>query len=227
MNQNHRRRGLTICAAICAVVVASVLDAGTAAAEEPAVTNAELSQRLLEEVLTPIADAADQDGGPAAIALRSAGATANAPSREALQEAIGNFFYDRGYEVWTPAAEGAMPDSSLVFEFEVHEAAIDYPRRVGGFLGFGSGKTLRRAVLGVEGRVRNNLSGRWVWRGAPRRQFEDWVPSSSLESLRGEEPAWVDAYPIVEPEAKTGWWERALVAGLLSSVVIVYFDGAN
>lgn len=204
------------------ILVALGLTLGSGAAAQS--TDGEVADDLLLSIVTPLEAALAEAGATGITMVRGARRQAELVS---LQDEIGNFLYERGYEVHTvPTREDAPPDVPLL-DFRVASAGFDYPARRTGFLGLGHPRVLRRGALGITGSLEDPRDGRWLWRGAPLRVAEEWVQARQVEPLAADRPLWMTDKPLVRPEGRSPWWERSLMAGLLAGVVILYADGTQ
>lgn len=209
---------------MAAVALVTVLS-GAARAQS---TDGAVAEDLFRALMLPI-EAALADAGAEGIVMVEP--PANSKPLTALmgpiQERIGNFLYERGYEVHTVPLRGTRPEGVPVFDFEIDAAGFDYPSRRAGLLGLGKEKWLRRAAFGLQGRIEDPVSGHWLWKGAPRYVVEEWVSTGDVEDLADDRPAWMSERPLVVPEGRSPWWERSMMAGLLAGVVILYVDGTQ
>ncbi len=208
-----------------AIAVATIFGS-QARAESVHPTDGETATLLLQEILRPVEEAARAHGAQL-LALSVVDSSGSDRAVKALSEAVGNFFWDAGYEVQILSPRTEPDPGAWRLDLTVDAAAIDTPRHRGSFLGLGETQWLRRAVLSVHGRLSDPQSGRWYWQGAPSLQNEDWIPASAVEELSADRPAWASA--IVPPLGAEGaaWWEKGVVGGLLLGVVTLYFSGAN
>ena len=207
-----------------ALLCGSLLASSGGARAEVIATDGAVADTLLTRMMDPVLRALQEAPEATGVAIRLPAG----PARKGdLHDEVGNFLYERGYEIWTLEAGREAPEGSLLLDFEVQAAGVDYPREKGGFLGFGESRILRRAALGVTGRLEDPDDGRWLWRGAPLVQHEQWVPRSRREALAGDRPAWIAGTPLPAIDDGGHWWERGLVAGLLAGVVVLYFDGTQ
>lgn len=211
---------LAICA-LTAVLAVPVSSSGQA-------TDGQVSEELFERLIGPV-EAALAETGARGVAMRAPAANNKnlTALMEPIQDRIGNFLFQRGYEVKTVAARGALPEDLPFFDFEVDAAGFDYPSQRSGFLGLGREKWLRRAALGIRGRIEDPRDGRWLWQGEPRLVIEDWIASSDVETLAEDRPLWMAEKPLIRPTGRSPWWERSIMAGLLVGVVILYTDGTQ
>ena len=204
---------------LCGLLLAVALPAGA----QP--SDGQVADDLFRSLVGPLEEAL-AEAGARGIAMRRA-AGAQRAALESLQDEIGNFLLDRGYDVHTVPAQAALPDDVPLLEFEVVAGGFDYPIRRRGFLGLQSPRVLRRSALGIEGRLQDPRDGRWLWQGAPLLVAEDWVTAKEVEPLAADRPLWMTENPLVRPEGRSPWWERSLMAGLLAGVVILYADGTQ
>lgn len=210
---------------LVAAVLSLVWSTAPAAAQS---TDGEVAENLFHELVLPV-EAALAEAGATGITMRAPASTSTklVSLLGPIQERIGNFLYERGYDVHTLEAGAEAPDDIPLFEFEVDAAGFDYPSKRAGFLGLGSETWLRRGALGIRGRIQDPRNGQWLWTGSPRLVKETWVPASDVEALAEDRPAWMSERPLVRPEGRSVWWERSLMAGLIAGVVILYADGTQ
>jgi hypothetical protein len=199
-----------------------LVGAGVAAAQP---SDGHVAEHLLGQLMEPIESALEASSAPGVVMRRPAGSADT--GLEPLQDRIGNFLHERGYHVWTVDDQADLPEEGVVLDFEVEAAGVDYPGERSGFLGLGQKKVLRRAALGVRGRLQDPDSGRWLWRGAPRFVAEHWVDADRAEELATDRPEWMDGTPLETLEDDSRWWERGIMAGLLAAVVVLYADGTQ
>lgn len=212
----------TILAALLAVTASLVRPVPLSAAEVP--TDGVVARELLGHLLEPVLDALEADAAHDRVAIRK---PAGLAAGGLLHEEVGNFLHERGYEVFVLDPQMDVPEGAVVLDFEVRTAGFDYPRERGGFLGLGRSRTLRRGALGLSGRLEVPGSGRWLWRGSPLVQHEDWIFKVQTKALSADRPAWITGAPLPQLDSDPNWWERGLVAGLLAGVVVLYLDGAQ
>jgi hypothetical protein len=217
-------RGAASWASFAGIVLLAV--APVAAEEVRWTSDGETAELVLREVLRPI-DQAARANGAELLALRVVDAEGADKSLEELSEAIGNFFWDAGYEVQLLEARTEIEAGAWRLDLTVDAASVDTPDRRGSFLGLGQERVLRRAVLSVRGRLEDPESGRWYWKGAPSLQIERWVPADMDLEMSVDRPQWAGAVPSPLPDRGSAWWEKSLVAGLLAGVVTLYFNGVN
>lgn len=210
---------------VLASVLSCVLGLSTARADE-APTDAHWGQLLLEQTLAPV-ERAVHAAGFSLIAIRVSDENGSSRETEELSEAIGNFFWDRGYEVQILGRGDEVDGRGLLLELTVDVADFDRPGRAGSFLGLGATHILRRAALGFHGRLEDPETGRWYWQGAPHVQMEGWIDEQELIGLADDRPAWAGTAPQPATELASPWWERAVVGGLLAGVITLYFGGSN
>lgn len=215
----HRWVGAAACVLSCALGL-------PAAGADEVPTDAQWSELLLERTLAPI-ERAVHASGFSLVAIRVSDEKGSSRDTEPLSEAIGNFLWDRGYEVQILGRGDEMDGEGLLLELTVDVADFDQPGRAGSFLGLGATHVLRRAALGFHGRLENPETGRWYWKGAPYVQMEDWIAEDELVDLAEDRPAWAGAAPSPSTELASPWWERAVVGGLLAGVITLYFGGSN
>ena len=210
--------------ALRGLVMGTILLAGASVAgAQP--SDGHVAEHLFGQLMEPIESALRESSAAGVVMRRPAGSAA--AGVEPLQDRIGNFLHERGYHVWTVEDPADLPEEGLVLDFEVEAAGVDYPGERSGFLGLGSKKVLRRAALGVRGRLEDPDSGRWLWRGAPRFVAEHWVDAERAEELASDRPDWMSGTPLEAPEDESRWWERGVMAGLLAAVVVLYADGTQ
>lgn len=181
---------------------------------------------VLQEVLSPIEDAA-RSSGAQLISLRVVDDNGSDRNLSALTDAIGNFFWDAGYEIQVRGPRTEVEEGAWTLDLTVRAAAVDSPRRRGSFLGLGQGKVLRRALVSLSGRLEDSRSGRWVWKGSPTVSKEAWIDADEDLRLSADRPQWAGAVPSPMAPSGASWWEKSVVAGLLAGVVTLYFSGAN
>lgn len=207
-------------------VVLTGLSVGSVRAESPAPTDGEWASYLLEQTLLPV-DRAALRAEASLLAIRVVDPGGNMRDTAELADAIGNFFWDRGYEVQVLEPRAEIEEGALLLDLTVDAADFDEPARAGSFLGLGGTKVLRRAVLAVHGRLEDPRSGRWYWRGAPTTQVEAWIAEDELVPATLDRPAWAGAVPVPSTAVESPWWERLVVGGLLAGVITLYVGGSN
>lgn len=212
----------TILATLVVITASLAWSVSPSAADVP--TDGVVARELLGDLLVPVLEALEAGAGHDRVAIRK---PAGLPAAALLHEEVGNFLHERGYEVFVLDSQMEVPEGAVVLDFEVRTAGFDYPRERGGFLGLGRSRTLRRGALGLSGRLEDPASGRWLWRGSPLVQREDWIFKVQSKGLSSDRPAWITGAPPPQLDSDHNWWERGLVAGLLAGVVILYFDGAQ
>ena len=213
----------TLSLAVMALAVLACFPCASARAGESP-TDGAVARAMLGHLLEPVLEVLADHPGSERIAIRK---PAGMPAAALLHEEVGNFLYDRGYEVFVLDATMEVPEGALLLDFERKSAGIDYPREKGGFLGLGRSRTLRRGALGVSGRLEDPADGRWLWRGSPQVQHEDWIWKAQTKQLAADRPSWITGAPLASLQSEKNWWERGLVAGLLTGVVVLYLDGAR
>lgn len=208
----------------CLTVAWVFASAPIAARAQAPLTEGAITRELVGAVLEPVIGALQASGGVAGVVIRKSPGLAPGTT---VQEEIGNFLFDRGYEVFVLDPQMEVPEGAVVLDLVVKVAGFDYPRERGGFLGLGGNRVLRRGALGLSGRLEDPADGRWLWRGSPQVQYEDWVAKREQQELAADRPPWMMAKPLPTAEPHVNWWERGLVAGLLTGVVVLYLDGAQ
>lgn len=208
----------------CLTIAWMVASAPSAVRAQEPLTEGAITRKLVGAVLEPVIGALQASGGVAGVVIRKSPGAATGTT---VQEEIGNFLFDRGYEVFTLDPQMGVPEGAVVLDLVVKVAGFDYPRERGGFLGLGSSRVLRRGALGLSGRLEDPADGRWLWRGSPQVQYEDWIEKREQQKLAADRPAWMMAKPLPTAKPQVNWWERGLVAGLLTGVVVLYLDGAQ
>jgi hypothetical protein len=201
------------------------LGSNLALADASPPSNGELAREMLAEILAPILERAEAEARGAEVALLPRGAAL--AEAEEFTRVVGIAFDERGFRIRTLASGDPLPESGLLLDFQLDRASFDYPERREGFLSIGGSQTLRRAALGFTGRLEDSELGRWLWRGSPEIRRQDWVATDLLPTLRSDEPAWMRGTAIPPESRGSRWWERAMVVGLLTGVVVLYFSGVN
>jgi hypothetical protein len=187
-------------------------------------TTGEVAERLLDDLLAPVARAVESQGYLPRIALHAADF-----SQEDLETSVTGFFFDRGFDVWLLQPEDPAPDDGpLVLGLTLDQATLTYPRTDDGTLGLGSRRLLRRVTAAMTGTLEDPLTGRRLWQGSPEAQYEDWIDEDDRDALGADRPQWLKENQAAGlGSSKAAWKEKAAVLGLLGGVIILYFSGAN
>lgn len=187
-------------------------------------TDQEISRQLFDELFAPVERVAAgvESGG---IAVRGAPATAG-PERQFFEE-VGRLFLDRGFDVWILAADEVVPEDVLALDVALQVSEIDYPRQTRSLLGAGRARVQRRVSLGAQMRLTLPRDGRVLYDATPVRVTEQWMSFSDAHRNAEERPDWMGAAPVTEIEPRHPWWHRALVAGVIGGVAVIYFSGAS
>lgn len=210
-------------------ILSSGLILGFGAAAVAAPTPAELGHRLLGEALTPVIAAIEERGGGLGIGVEQTGTSASAPL---LAEYVADFLLDQGHQVWILDRNTRLEPGQMRLELVADEAVYETGDSQRGFLGLAPSRTRVEARLAFHATLNIPDTGELLYEGAGAALWTDWVKPEEAVPPTKDDLLSTRAQPRQQGSAQTappasGWKERAIALGLLTGVIIVYFNGAS
>jgi len=147
---------------------------------------------------------------------------------QTFQDALAPALLNRGFDVWIlKEGQDAQP-GTLVLEYKLLQASLEYPSERHGFLGLGKPTIGRVLDLEMDGRLESPGDGRLFWQGQPSTQLSDRIALNQLQTAKAGQPTWVTS-PRQDTTTSTqaGFLEKLTIAGLVGAVVTLYISGAQ
>lgn len=206
------------------LLVCVAMLAGSAAPASAALSDAEVSRALFEELLVPVTDAAR---GVSASGIAVRGLPAQDGPEQRFFNAVGDRLLAEGFDVWVITSSQPVPEGVLALDLQLTSSEIDYPQQTRSFLGVGHARVQRRVALGAHMRLTDPEGGRILYNAEPVHVQREWMSFREADQHSAERPDWMGAQAIQDMRARNPWWQRTLVVGIVAGVAVIYFSGAN
>ncbi|RKZ18187.1 hypothetical protein DRQ53_01215 [bacterium] len=187
-------------------------------------TDAEVSGRLLDEILAPMSTAAREVSAEGIAIL---GLPAQDGTERRFFDEVGSRLLAEGFDVWVLREGAAVPGGALALELELTTSEIDYPRQTRTLMGAGRARVQRRVSLGAHMKLSSPDSGQLLYDAEPVRVGYDWLSFTEANDNAAMRNDWIGAEPIIEMRERNAWWQRVAILGIVGGVAAIYFGGAT